>query len=181
MKDLTVARRYAVAVFQLAEERNQVERVQADLAQVIQTIAASADLRKLVADQRVPAHGKKEVFRQVFAGAVSVITMNFLLLVLDKGREAHLEAIYQQYTARVRHRQNIQEAEVRTAMPLGADTLSALADRLGQSTGGQVVLTTKVDPSLLGGMVLKIGDRVYDGSVATRLKTLQNRLCQADF
>lgn len=181
MSDLTIARRYAQALFELARERNLLETVQDDLARVMRGVQESGELKRMLADQLVPAAEKKSVFRKVFGPVVAKETMNFLLLVLDKRRERFLEDMHREFLAFVNDARNIVEAEVRSAVPLSAGELQALQGRLAQASGKEVRLSNRVDPALVGGLVVKIGDRIYDGSVKRRLGDLRQRLRQADF
>ena len=102
-----------------------------------------------------------------------------LLLLAERDRLELVPDLVQVFHARVMEHQNVVSAEVTTSAPLSADRVSQLQQRLAAATGRTVTVTTTVDPGLIGGMVTRIGSTVYDGSVATQLATLRQRLTES--
>jgi len=101
------------------------------------------------------------------------------LLLIDKRRETILPSIFTEFKRLLNEARNMIEADVITALPLDDAEHEALAQKLGVVTGKNVVLKTKIDPTILGGVIVKIGDKLIDGSVARQLKTLQTALTDA--
>lgn len=176
MSEQTVARRYALALFQIAVEQDILGQVEQELAQIIQTVNESPELKRVVEHQLITSREKKKVFAELFSGRVSWLTMNFLNLVLDKRRERYLNHIYRQFVVLANEARNILEVEIRSAIKLSQQVLDALAKKLGQSTGKNIRLVERVEPHLKGGAVLKVGDRIIDGSIATRLERMKKHL-----
>ncbi len=175
-----LAMRYAEALYELAAERQALDGVEKDLAGVEETIAAHEDLATLLYHPQVPLAAKKETVTRVFGPQVTDFVLKFLLLLVDKRREAALPAIIKEYKVLANKARNIAEAEVTTAMPLSEGEKTALAAKLGAVTGKTVVLNTKVDDRIVGGVVVKIGDKLIDGSVARQLEALRAALLKTE-
>jgi len=179
MSEQGIARRYAQALFALAEEKQILDEVEKTLKQVKDTLEANKDLKQVMDHQLIPSQTKKEIFKGVFGNAVAPLVMNFFMLLIDKRRERYLGQIYQEYMVFANKVRNIVEAEVKSAVALETEDVLALQQQLEGSTGKSVQLNLKVDPSLVGGLMVRIGDRVIDGSVAARLQQLRVSLKQA--
>lgn len=171
-----LALKYAQAIYEIASDRALLDNVEKQLRLVESTIAGHADLATLMYHPLVPAPAKKETINRVFAGDLDGFVRNFLLLLIDKRREPALPAIIREYIRLANEARNMAEAEVFTARELSAGQLEALAAKLSQVTGKNIVLKTAIDQELLGGVVVKIGDKLIDGSVARQLKTLKAAL-----
>ena len=171
-----LAIKYAQAIYEIASEKAMLDKVEKQLKLVEATIAGHADLATLMYHPIVPAPAKKETINRVFAGDLDEFVKNFLLLLIDKRREPALPGIISEYIRLANEARNIAEAEVFTAKELSAVQLEALAAKLSQVTGKNIVLKTSIDQELLGGLVVKIGDKLIDGSVARQLKALKAAL-----
>jgi F-type H+-transporting ATPase subunit delta len=179
MSEQGIARRYAQALFALAEEKQILDEVEKTYQQVIDTIESNADLNQVMYHQIIPAGSKKEIFRKIFGNTVAPLVMNFFMLLIDKRRERYLRQIYQEFMLYVNKARNVMEAEVRSTVALAPNEALKLQQQLEAATGKSVQLSLKVDPTLIGGVIVRIGDRVIDGSVATRLQQLGETLKQA--
>jgi len=179
MLNKAVARRYAAAFFSLALEKGLVDSLERELAEVVKTVDENPDLQRFLDNPMVVVAEKKKVVDEVFGGRLSNLTLDFLKVVLDKRREAYLKDIYNEFVKRANEARNLVDVEVTSAKELSQADLTALEARLVKMTGKQVRLTTKVDPALIGGLVVRIGDRVIDGSVTKRLELLREALLQA--
>ncbi|CQR70624.1 ATP synthase subunit delta [Sporomusa ovata DSM 2662] len=171
-----LALKYAQAVYELASEKAMLDVVEKQLKLVEATIAGHADLATLMYHPLVPAPAKKDTITRVFAGDLDGFVQNFLLLLIDKRREPALPAIISEYTRLANEARNIAEAEVFTAKELSTKQLEALAAKLSKVTGKNIVLKTTLDQELIGGIVVKIGDKLIDGSVQRQLKALKAAL-----
>ena len=171
-----VARRYARALYQEAEARGAVERTDEDVQALREALDASRELTALFESPVVAREKKEAVARRLFEGKVGDLTMRFVLLLLEKEREDLLPAVARAYGALRDERLGVVEASVRTARPLGFDETRRLEETLAQRTGKQVRLRMEVDPALIGGLVVRIGDKVYDRSVRHQLGLLREQL-----
>lgn len=175
-----LASRYAQALYELAAEKKALDEVEKQLAVVEEALAASPDLATLLYHPQVPVAAKKETVTKVFGSELTDYVRNFLLLLIDKRRETALLPIIREYRVLANQARNILEAEVTTAMPLDAAEQQGLVAKLSAVTGKNVVVKTNVDRCLLGGVVVKIGDKLIDGSVVRQLKALQAALLKTE-
>lgn len=171
-----VAGRYAGALFDLAKEQNLLEPVEKDLKTLADTLAANPELGLILGNRQIGSDKKFQLLTGLFGKEFQELTLNFLGVVLEKRREEYLEEIVFSFQRELDEYRGIVEAEVRTAVELPEEGQKALAERLTKTIGKQVRLNFRVEPDLLAGAVLKIGDKVIDGSIATRLKNLQAEL-----
>lgn len=171
-----LALKYAQAVYEIANEKAMLDVVEKQLKLVQATIAGHDDLTTLMYHPLVPAPAKKETINRIFAGDLDGFVQNFLLLLIDKRREPALPAIISEYIRLANEARNIAEAEVFTAKELSAEQLEALAAKLSKVTGKNIVLKTTLDQTLIGGIIVKIGDKLIDGSVERQLKVMKAAL-----
>jgi len=176
MLNKSVARRYAEAIFSLAKESGKIDEFQQELEKVVATIEEVPDLKGFLAHLLVPAKEKKEILSKIFAGQVSQLTLNFLLMVVDKRREGYLGVIVDEYKVMADESKNITKAALISAQEVSSEEVQALAAKLSASTGKVVQLQQVVDESLIGGVKLRIGDRIIDATVAKRLEMLKEQL-----
>ncbi|WP_434133706.1 ATP synthase F1 subunit delta [Sporomusa sphaeroides] len=167
---------YAQAIYEIATEKAALDTVEQQLKLVEATIAGHEELATLMYHPLVPAPAKKETINRIFAEDLDVFVRNFLLLLVDKRREPALPAIIHEYIRLANDARNIAEAEVFTAKELSEEQRKALAVKLSQVTGKNIVIKTTIDQELIGGVVVKIGDKLIDGSVARQLKALKAAL-----
>lgn len=173
-----LARRYADALFHLAREHGRLDEVAADLRLLAGFLKQEPDLKELLGHQRISIRRKKEIVRELWGNRVSRLVMGFLELLIDKRRERYLEAISEAYFALLRAERNIAVAEVKTAFPLDQELEARLCLALERITGKKIELRVDTRPELIGGLVVKVGDRIFDGTVTKRLELLGARLAQ---
>ncbi|SHG93035.1 ATP synthase F1 subcomplex delta subunit [Thermosyntropha lipolytica DSM 11003] len=179
MLNKSVARRYAEAFFSIAQEKGNIDQYQQELEYVIEAINGVEYLKEYLWHLLIPTKDKKETIRKILDGKVSETTLNFVCLIIDKRRERYLELIVEEYKNMADDFRNIIKAELVSAKEIPEEQVQALAERLSQTTGKIVKFTQKVDPSLLGGVKIRVGDQVIDGTVAKKLETLREALKQA--
>lgn len=170
-----VARRYARALKDLATEQGQLDQVESDLKRVMELLRDNADWRRVWEHQRIDKAVKRRLVESVLE-AGSRLTRNFLLLLVEKRREAILESAVAEFVVMANEERDIVDVEVRTARALGDAERELLSRRISEYIGKQVRLTEVSAPELLGGVVARVGDMVMDGSVITRLQRLQSHL-----
>lgn len=172
MTDGSIPRRYARALLELAREDGSLDRVETDLATFVK--ACSGELGMVLSNPVFTQGERRAVLDAVLARLdFHAYTLSFLRLVLDKNRMDRLVDIHRAYRALADVEAGRVRATVTTAFALDAAMSEAVSDSLAAVTGKDVVITTRVDPSLLGGMVAQVGGRVYDASLRTRLDLLQ--------
>lgn len=175
-----LATTYAQAIFELAQGKNLLDQVEKELLMVEETIKAQADLATLIYHPRVPVDAKKDTVKKVFGSELTDFVCNFLLLLIDKRRETVIEGIIREYVILANKARNIIEAEVTTALPLSQAEQEKLGMKLSKVTGQVVAIKTVVDPAIIGGVVVKIGDKLIDGSIVRQLKAFEQALLRTE-
>jgi F-type H+-transporting ATPase subunit delta len=175
-----LATKYAKAIYELAAEKNMLDQVEQELKLIESTMNAYSDLSTLIYHPRVLVKAKKETVSKIFSTEIADFVLKFLMLLLDKRRETALPAIICEYIKLANEARNIVEAEVTTAVPLDSNQQIALSNKLRLVTGKTVVLKAQIDKSIIGGVVVKIGDKLIDGSVARQLELFKNALLNTE-
>lgn len=169
-----VAGRYAAALFELAEEQKKLDEVASDLAGIRAMLAESADLRRLVASPVISRDDQGRALEAVLQKAgVSDVTRKFIGVVARNRRLFALDAMCAAFRDRLARRRGEVTAEITTAQPLSQAQHDALVQELRTAMGSKVSLDTRVDASLLGGMIVKVGSRMIDSSLRTKLQRLE--------
>jgi F-type H+-transporting ATPase subunit delta len=175
MKNTRVARRYATALMSSAASDTSVDVLARDLDLIGGTLASSRELRLLVASPVVKAGKKGEIFAELFGKTISKETQAFLDLLIDKQREEHLPAIITEFRVLCDVRRGIVNAHVTSAADISPAQEKLLQKELGRITGKDVRLSTAVDATLRGGLVVRVGDTVLDASLRRQLEILRER------
>lgn len=170
----TAARRYAEAGFQVARESDALDRWQEDLAALDETFAVP-ELRALIEHPAVAFADKERVLRRAVTG-VGAEPLNLVLLMIRRGRPGAIPAMRRHFEELLRRDRGLAKAEIRSALPLDKEDRAELEGTLARLAGQEVELTELVDPSLIGGISVRIGDRLYDASIRSRLERLRARL-----
>jgi len=167
-------RRYADAAFEIALRDGAVETWRKELDSAAE-VSAETELGRVLANPAIPLDERVKVAEQVFA-SLSGPVRNLILLLVRRRRIEQLPRVAAEFRRLDDQRNGLTHATATSAAPLGADEIRAITARLEELTGGKVALETAVDPSLLGGVVVRVGDRLLDGSVRGRLERLRNQL-----
>ena len=176
MTSSLLAARYARALFDLAVEHDLLDRVQEELLNGVELIE-SEEFAAIFFHPKVDKAAKKELVTKVF-GSYHLFVQDFLSLVVDKGREKALGSIAEEYLALARSHKGEITVEVTSVVKLQAAEIAAIKAKLGRSVD-KVLVEEKIDETILGGMIIKVGNKVYDGSLAMRIKRLHSQLAQA--
>lgn len=179
MLNKSVARRYAEAFFSIAQQANKIDDYQAELGKVVQSVKETEALEEYFAHPLIPAKEKKEIVQQLFGSVISAVTLNFVMLLLDKKRETYLDLIASEYEKMADESRNIQKAELTTAMAVPETEIKNLSEKLSTATGKTIQLSLTIDPALLGGVKIRMGDKIIDASVVKKLEMLKKNLKQA--
>lgn len=166
---------YADALFAIAKAEGALEGVEDELFRVSRTIAGDDRLRSALTDQAIPVDTRAAVVDELLKGAHR-ITRTLVSLVVSAGRAKDLAAIVDQFLRQAAAERQHEVAEVTSAIPLDGDQRQRLAEALSKATGKQIEVHVLVDPYVLGGLRARIGDRVIDGTIRTRLRQLRDTL-----
>ena len=177
MPRLGAGRRYAEAAFELAARDNAVDAWQRDLTFAAE-LARDERVARAADNPAVPVAERRKMVRQLLASRVSPLALNLGLLLAERGRFSVFPDVSAEYDALVRKSRGIIAATVTTPAPLSDQELAAVKTRVEELAGGRVELSTAIDPSLLGGLRVRIGDLQIDASVSGRLERLRARLVQ---
>ena len=176
---MAVAQRmYARALFQAAQEAGRLERVAEELGALAGAVADVPELAAFLRNPEIEPAGKAALLDELAAGADDLVR-NFVRLVAEKGRAGELPEIGRELEALVDKAQNRLSVELETAVELSDEDAASIIRTIEQASGRTVEATRSVDPSLIGGVVLKIGSFRADGSVRGRLERLRNELVTA--
>jgi len=180
MSNQASAGRYAKALLDVVVKEADPVKTEQDLAAYAQLFESSADLRRALTNPAVPVQAKRGILEQLTARIKPVAPVGKLMLLLaDRDRLELLPDLLVAYRDRLMDYQQVVRAEVTTAMPLPDAQAAQLRDRLARVTGRKVTMTTRVDPAIIGGVVARVGSTVYDGSVATQLARLREKLVES--
>ena len=171
----SAARRYAEAVMEIARRDGTLDAWLLDLRTAAATVS-HPDAVRTVDNPAVPLAARREILAALLGDRISSSALNLVLLLGERGRLAVLPALTREYARLLDRERGVVAATVTTAMPLSADELAAITDRLRAMTGSEVDVTTQVDPALIGGLTVRVGDRLIDASVRGRLVRLRDSL-----
>ena len=173
MKSIRTAERYARALLEQSREKNALEDVHQDMVRVEEILKQNKSLLTLLKTPLVHADKKQKVLTAVFGNQCHPITLSLFNLLVRKGREDTLPFVAASFIQRYREHNGILSAELQAARPMDEDALAAILSRVESMFRKKVLLDEKVNPALLGGFVLKVGDRYFDGSVSARINRLK--------
>ena len=171
-----VARVYAEAIFRLAKERRAIDEVLEDLRTVRESLRASPKFQTLIEAPGLGTDRTEKAIHAVFGETVSEPVLHLLLLLVRKRRQKALAKIVEAYEEMVAQERRERRVAVATASALDDDARARLAEVLARKIGARVVLDTRVDPTLLGGVVARVGDTLIDGSLKAELARLSRRM-----
>jgi F-type H+-transporting ATPase subunit delta len=175
------ARRYARALFDVVSKSGDVDTALAELQALGGAISGHADLRRALTSAGVPLGAKQNVMRDVLAlQPVSKVVARLVTLIVENDDVDEIEEIVEAFEQRVLELHQVVRAEIISAVPLSPEKIQAIEASLAASAGVRVVITPRVDPEILGGVVAKVGSRVYDGSIARHLARIRARLVSGE-
>jgi F-type H+-transporting ATPase subunit delta len=175
MSKAASAKRYAKALIEAAKEHNAVSEIKTSYAELVEILKEHSDIQMLLNHPQVNPEDKKAMLTSLLKEA-NPLFLNFIQLIVDKGREALLTEIYQKYLTLVNELEGIAEATVRSAVPLDPQVLDGISQAFSRQLGKKVRATNIVDKSIIGGIEVRIGDRLYDGSIKGKLDRFSKQL-----
>jgi len=171
----TAARRYAEAAFQIGRADRTLDAWERDLGRIGE-LMQDAELRRIVEHPVVPFAAKQQLLVKVAGEGTIREAVELVLLMVRRGRPRAIQPMIRHFGELLRRERGIVLAEVRTALPLDDEQRGSIEERLAQITGDRVEMNEVVDEALIGGIAVRIGDRLYDASVRSRLERLRARL-----
>lgn len=171
-----VATRYASALLEIGKENNVLDLFHEQLGEVVNQIKGEEKFYGLLNSPKIIRSEKKQIVKEVFGKAVEPYLLNFLYILIDKGRQGQLEDIFLSFQDLVYKEKDILPAKVISAIVLSDAQLSALKDKLQKQFDKEIILENKIDPSIMGGLIIYAGDKIIDGSVKNKLSKLKNSL-----
>jgi len=174
----SLSRRYSKAVFQLAREAGEEEQIGREIEQFY-TAYKSSDLQKVLTNPAFAVDTRKNILQQVTHGQqLSSLTVKFLSLLLERDRLVQLPGIVSRYRRLLNEAKGRVEARVVSAGALEAARVDQLCEKLRAISGKEIVLQQDTDPELLGGMLIELEGKVYDGSIRTQLEKMRQRIAR---
>ncbi|GAV24191.1 ATP synthase subunit delta [Carboxydothermus islandicus] len=175
MKSLAVAKRYASALFELAREKGAIDTIAHDFEVLEKAIQETPDVKKVLDNPVLIPAAKKELLEKLFPD-FHPITKSFLKLLVDKRREVYLPEIIALFAEKLREERGEMLVEVESARELKGDLSNLIKDKLSKLSGKKVTLKVRTNPDLIGGIVVRVGNKVYDGSIKNQLYRLKRSI-----
>jgi F-type H+-transporting ATPase subunit delta len=176
MSNSTVAKRYALALFQLSKENNLLDQMEEELRVVKQVITNSSDLNAVLKSPKVTIDKKKEIVKDSFS-KINPFVLNTLMILIDRHREEYITEVADHFVGLANEERGIAEALVYSVRPLTDAEKEALSVSFAAKVGKKSLrIENIVDTDLLGGLKLRIGNRIFDGSLRGKLDRLERKL-----
>ena len=173
-----IANRYAEALFQLSEEENITKEIYNELHSVLDIVKSNKDLDNVLKSPLVAKAEKVQLIETLFNNKINNNLKNFLKILVEKGRISSLKSIELTFKQLLNDRDNIIEGTVISAIPLTDEKVKELEEKLSKKYNKNVTLENKVDKTILGGVLVRLGNTQIDGSVKTRLDNIKDQLSQ---
>lgn len=176
MRNQAVAQRYAEALFQVASAQGTLDKVDAELASLSQLLSENKELVSFLASPIVEAEDKKQVVTQLFTGKVDAMVFNTMLLMLDKKRGEAVSALHEAFRTLFNDYRKRTKVRVVSALPMDEQEVAGIKRELAKATSREIEMEVAIDPEIIGGLVVSIGDQVIDSSLKGRLESLARTL-----
>jgi F-type H+-transporting ATPase subunit delta len=172
MKGTRAALRYAKATLNLAKEKGFAKEVNDDMILIQSTIEENHDLEVMLKSPIIKSGPKLAVLTQVFEKKVNGITMGLLNLLIENKRLSLLNLVAKEYVVIYDFLKGVEVAQITSAVPLTKELEAEILKKIKESVGKEISMNNVIDPSIIGGFIIRIGDKLYDSSVSSRLKNL---------
>ena len=176
MEEIAVV--YARSLFEVAKGHDKLDAVRGQLGEFADALASTRELQVFFFSPYFSTEEKKEGLGKVLDGADDTVR-NFLELLVEKHRMPAIHRIRREYDALWEEENKLLPVEVTSAIELDKETVQNIGDKIGERTGRKVQLESKVDPDILGGIVVRVGDRILDASIANRLESLRKQVARS--
>lgn len=180
MNDSTIRVRYAKAFFSVAKEKNMIKTLRTDIEKVLVVCKQSAEFNHLLESPVVSTSKKLELINELFKKEINEVTLNFLLLITKNKREIYIPGICRNFLELIKKDQNIRSAVITTATEIDKNTIDKIETFMGKELNATIELSSKIDPEIIGGLILRIDDKQFDSSVDTKLKKIKQHLLETE-
>ncbi len=173
-----LAQVYAKSLFELAEAKGgqeTLEQTQGELEDILEIARENAHFNEFLASRTLAATARGESIRKIFEGRCSDLTLRFLLLLNRKGRLSHLPAIVAAFDKLVQTSFGRVEVDVYMASPIGTDVLASIKERFQTTMGKEAIVHPYSDESMIGGIKIRVGDKLIDGSISSQLRRMKDQ------
>jgi len=167
---------YAEALFQVARVEERMDQVEEDLTHLKKTLDSNIELREFLNNLQISSAGKQDALSKIFGESLSPITLHWMNLIVDQGRQRKLPTIIEAFFTLTQDAREKITAEIITSVPLSEDLARRMESELSRVTKKRVFLKPVVDDSILGGVIVKVDNKVIDGSVRTRLEEIKKEM-----
>ncbi len=173
MSEIQVASRYAKSIIDLAVEQNALEPVKKDIELFLRTCRANPSLQAILKNPIISLEKKVNILDGLFGDKLHKMILSFFHIVIRKGRSEILYVTAKEFVNQYNIIRNVVKATVTSASPLSKENIAQIEEVVKQATKGEVILSTQVDPDLIGGFILKVGDKQFDTSLSSKLNKLK--------
>lgn len=180
MSENIVTDKYSTAIFELAQEQQILEQMETDLSYVKEVMDTQPGLGTLLLYPALEAQAKCDILTKIFGQAIHKMALNTLYIMVKRGRIRYIQATIAEFINKAREARGIFAATVTVSQAMPEEVYTQLADKLKAITGKQYVFTVKVDPTIVGGFIVQIGDTRIDASVLRRMEDLKKHLLKSD-
>jgi len=180
VRETTVARSYAETLFELAARNDALESYGEAIETVARLLEEDPRFRLFLETPRIDDREKKAVVRRAFGAALPGHVLNFVLVTIDKRRQRLLRRIASEYHLLLDEHMGREHMQVSVARPVDDATRQMIADRLSAAFGKRAIPHIRVQPEIVGGLIVRTGDTIYDGSVRRRLDSLRRKMLRAE-
>lgn len=181
MTNRKTARRYNLALYEIASEKKSVDAVVMDFRDIQRSIAGSKELSNFIATPIINLNKKTEVVNSLFSGKVNDLTLKFLELVCKKNRINIIDDVITDFLDLVNEKRGVVTAKIKTAVDVTEKEKVALTEKLKKYTGKEITASYSVDPSIKGGFIAQIDDKIIDASITRQLELLREKFKQGSF
>jgi len=171
-----IADRYALAFMDLAQRQDMFDKFDSDLALVKETVGVNKDLKDFLEHPLIQASDKKDVIDKIFREHVSVYTLNLIKLLIDKNRLHILALLADHYKALLNKKRNISTAQIITAIEIDEETKNRVKEKLQKVFSMTIEVETQIDKEIIAGMIVKVGDKIIDGSIKTKFENMKKQV-----
>lgn len=166
-------RRYALALYEVAEKKNKVDEYINDLKEIVNAMKTNSDFAELIRHPKISTSGKKKMFSDIFKGKIDDELLSFLLVLIDKNRILGLEGKLQQMENIRLEKSNTLVADIKTVVVLKDDERKAIIDKLQDKYKKNILLKEEIDKDIIGGVYIRVGDDIIDDSLRAKLQNMK--------
>jgi F-type H+-transporting ATPase subunit delta len=180
MNESIITSRYAKALFSLAKEKDLLNRLKVDIESVLAVCNQSVEFVLFLESPVVKTSKKIKLISEIFSGTIHELSLKFLILIAENKRESYIPGVCRNFLELIRKNMGIKTAVVTTASELSATTYEKVKLILEKEMNSKIELTGKVNPEILGGMILRVDDKQFDASLASQLKKIKTTFLETE-